>query len=186
MTVRHLIRIVHRDTGYFLFGLVVSYAVSGLAVNHIETWNPTYATTVTEVAIGPLESESLEGVEREVVARLGLDPAAVTGRHRPAPGEFVVFLPHGGEARVALATGRGTLKRVRTRPFLFEANALHLNRLKGVWTYVADGFAVLLLALACTGLFMLKGGAGLAGRGKWFVAAGLLLPVGFLYYYVTR
>ena len=45
---------------------------------------------------------------------------------------------------------------------------------------MADAYAALLLLLAVTGMFVLKGRPGLAGRGKWFVAAGLLVPVLFL------
>jgi len=40
--------------------------------------------------------------------------------------------------------------------------------------------ATLLLLLAVTGLFILKGRQGLGGRGKWFLAGGLLLPIAFL------
>lgn len=187
MRVRRLIRVLHRDFGYFLVGLVVFYSVSGVAVNHIDDWNPSYSTTVTPVRLGPLAGATLDALEREVVARAGLDEGDVAGRHRPDPRTVVVFLPHGGEARVDIATGEGTIRRVETRPFLFESNVLHLNHLKGVWTWVADAFAVLLLGLALTGLFMLKGRTGLGGRGKWFVGAGLLLPLAFLvYYYATR
>jgi len=186
MRVRRLIRVLHRDVGYFLFGLVTFYSVSGIAVNHIDAWNPSYSTTVSAVSIGPLSGD-LDALEGAVVERLDLDPDEVAGRHRPAADTFVVFLPHGGEARVAISSGEGKLKRVRTRPFIFESNVLHLNHLKGVWTWVADAFAVLLLGLAATGLFMLKGRTGLMARGKWFVAAGLLLPAGFLVmYYVSR
>jgi hypothetical protein len=187
MRVRRLIRVLHRDFGYFLVGLVVFYSVSGVAVNHIDDWNPSYSASVTPVAVAPLEGATLDALEREVVAKAGLEEDDVAGRHRPDPRTIVVFLPHGGEARVDIATGEGTIRRVRTRPFLFESNVLHLNHLKGVWTYVADVFAVLLLGLALTGLFMLKGRTGLGGRGKWFVSAGILLPLAFLvYYYATR
>ena len=44
----------------------------------------------------------------------------------------------------------------------------------------ADAYAILLLLLAVTGMFVLKGKKGLSGRGKWFVVAGLVLPVVFL------
>ena len=66
-------------------------------------------------------------------------------------------------------------------------NVLHLNHRKGFWTWVADPFSVLLIGLAVTGLFMLKGRTGLGGRGKWFVAAGVAVPGGFLIlYHATR
>ena len=68
------------------------------------------------------------------------------------------------------------------RAVLFEVNTLHLNNLKGTWTYVADVFALALMFLAITGMTMMKGRHGLAQRGKWFVGAGLLIPVGFIVY----
>ena len=184
---RHWVRVLHRDVGYFLTGLVVVFAISGIAVNHVDAWNPSYARTTEPVALGPLAGADLDAMEREVVAQVPLDPAEVRGRHRESARSFRVFLAEGGEVTVDPATGRGTILRVRRRPLLFEVNALHLNHLKGVWTWVSDAFAVLLAGLAITGLFMLKGTNGLAGRGKWFVAGGLAVPVGFvIVYYATR
>jgi len=183
---RQLIRVLHRDIGYFCVGLTVFYAVSGLAVNHIDDWNPRYSRSVERVAVGPLAGD-LESMERAVIKSAGIDADDVRGRHRPDPRTFVVFLPHGGEAKVAVATGKGTVVRISTRPFIFESNVLHLNDLKGIWTYVADAFSVMLILLAITGMFILKGRQGLGGRGKWFVSAGVVLPVAFLvYYYTTR
>jgi len=78
--------------------------------------------------------------------------------------------------------GRGVHKRVSTRAVLYEVNVLHLNHIKGLWTWVADLFAVALCLLAITGMVMMKGQRGLAGRGKWFVGAGLLIPIGFIWY----
>jgi hypothetical protein len=55
--------------------------------------------------------------------------------------------------------------------------------LRGTWTLVADAFAICMLGLAVTGLFMLKGPVGLGGRGKWLVLAGLIVPLVFIVYY---
>lgn len=180
-------RVLHRDVGYLLTVLVALYAISGIAVNHVDDWNPSYATSVEPVEAGPLDGASPpEALEAELVRRLALDPSGVQGRHRSGRDEFTVFLPHGGAAKVRISTGSGTVTRRSPRRGLFEANVLHLNHLKGVWTVVADLFSVLLLGLAVTGLFMLPGPKGLAGRGKWFVLAGALVPVGFLVHYYLR
>jgi hypothetical protein len=40
---RRLNNAVHRDLGYLCFGLTIIYVISGVAVNHIDSWNPTYA-----------------------------------------------------------------------------------------------------------------------------------------------
>ena len=185
MKLRQLIRVLHRDIGYFCVGMTIFFCVSGIAVNHIDDWNPSYSRSTEQINLGPLSGTTLDELQTEVVTKAGLDPEDVAGRHRPERGVFIVFLPHGGEAKVRTSDGRGTVLRVESRPFLFESNVLHLNHIKGLWTYVSDAFAVLLLTLAITGLFILKGKQGLGGRGKWFTAAGILLPVAFIVYYYT-
>jgi hypothetical protein len=66
------------------------------------------------------------------------------------------------------------------RFFLRVANWLHYNRGKQAWTYIADGYAVLLLYLAISGLFMLKGRLGLRWRGAILVTAGAAVPLGYV------
>jgi hypothetical protein len=60
---------------------------------------------------------------------------------------------------------------------LYEFNQLHLNAPKGLWTYIADLYALALIALSVTGMFVLRGRLGMAGRGAWLVGAGVLVPV---------
>ena len=36
-------RFIHRDFGYFFFGMTIIYALSGIAINHIKDWNPSYS-----------------------------------------------------------------------------------------------------------------------------------------------
>lgn len=173
-------RVVHRDVGYLVAVLTILYAVSGLAVNHIQDWNPSYDIRTSAADVGALDVTDLDAAERQIVTRLGLDPAEVRGRHHASPRELKVFLDEGGEVSVDPTTGRGTLKHVSRRFVLYDANALHLNRLKGAWTLVADLYAVLLLYLAVGGVFMLRGKTGMTGRGKWLVAAGAVVPIAFL------
>ncbi|HVK78784.1 MAG TPA: PepSY-associated TM helix domain-containing protein [Kofleriaceae bacterium] len=179
---RRWFRALHRDVGYVAVALTISYALSGLAVNHIEDWNPNYRFEVTSFELGPLPPGDLSARAAFVVAQLRLDPTTVRGHFQETATDLRVFLADGQEARVDMTTGRGRLKTITTRAVLFEVNSLHLNNLKGVWTYVADLFAVALMFLAVTGMTMMKGDRGLAGRGKWFVAAGLLIPLGFIVY----
>ncbi len=179
---RHLFRVVHRDIGYVAVALTLAYGLSGIAVNHIDDWNPNYSFAERSVDIGPLPAGTLIEKEAYVVAQLRLDRAQVRGHFQETATELRVFLVEGQEARVDMTTGRGTLKTITKRAVFFEVNALHLNNLKGIWTYVADLFAIALMILALTGMTMMKGDRGLAGRGKWFVGAGLLIPIAFLIY----
>ena len=69
--------IIHRDIGYLCFGLTIIYAVSGVAVNHIHSWNPTYKVEKTSSFINPAGEYSSE-VPAEVVQTI-LDQIGETG-----------------------------------------------------------------------------------------------------------
>ena len=178
---RHWFRVFHRDIGYVAVALILAYGISGIAVNHIEDWNPNYRFEEKSVDVGPLAG-TLGEMEGTIVGTLRLDRSRVRGHFQETEHELRVFLDEGQEVHVAIRTGKGVQKTLARRTGLFEVNALHLNNLKGVWTYVADAFAVALIVLAITGMTMMKGDRGLLGRGKYFVGAGLLIPVGFIIY----
>lgn len=174
-------RLVHRDLGYLAVALTLAYGLSGVAVNHLDDWNPNYRFATRALELGPLPGTPQQR-EAHVVATLGLDRNRVRGHLQDSAKIFRVFLRDGEEVIVDVTTGRGEHKTLARRAVLFEVNALHLNQLKGAWTYVADVFAIALMLLALTGMTMLKGDQGFRGRGKWIVGAGLAVPVGFVIY----
>ncbi len=179
---RKLVRVLHRDIGYAATALTLAYSISGIAVNHMDDWNPNYSFETVEVDIGPLPTGSYDAMEAYVVERLELPPNLVKGRFMETETQLRVFFGEGEEVAVDTLTGKGSIKRIDTHPLVYEVNVLHLNNIKGWWTWVADLFAASLIVLAITGMLMIKGRLGLLGRGKWFVAAGLAIPVGFITY----
>jgi hypothetical protein len=52
--------IIHRDLGYLCFGLTIIYVISGVAVNHIHDWNPTYKIEKVKSNIGPVLNEGIK------------------------------------------------------------------------------------------------------------------------------
>ena len=42
MNLSKLNRVTHRDIGYLIAGLTIIYAISGIALNHKNNWNPNY------------------------------------------------------------------------------------------------------------------------------------------------
>jgi hypothetical protein len=171
-------RILHRDVGYFCVALTLVYVVSGVAVNHIDDWNPNYVVSREERRFEPVPVADRESMVRELVWRLKL-PAPPKESFRPTPGKVELFYD-GWSVLADAEAGTAVIERTRRRFLLFDANALHLNRPKGLWTWIADAYAVLLGLLAVSGIFMLRGRTGFWGRGKWFLLAGLALPVIFL------
>jgi len=176
--------VVHRDLGYLCAGLTIVYAVSGVAVNHRADWNPSYATRTDAVSLSgvDLSAPTSDAFIGAVLARVGLE-GHVRGTFRPDPSTMQVFL-EGATVTVDLARAEATVEMVRERALLRQANFLHLNEGKKLWTWMADAYAVALLLLAVTGLFVLRGKNGITGRGAWLTAAGVAIPVVFLLLYL--
>lgn len=174
---RWWLHVIHRDVGYLCVGLVVVYAVSGIAVNHVDDWNPSYAIERVRGDIGPVAATEVDddAVARVVLSRLGLS-TDYRALFAPAPDQLRI-LRGNHTIDVDLASGDVTQEFVVPRFGLYEANHLHLNRAKGAWTWIADAFAVLLIVLAVTGLFLIKGKQGITGRGAWLAGLGIALPL---------
>jgi len=176
-------RLIHRDLGYLCAGLTVVYAVSGVAVNHIRDWNPNYQVTESSLNVGPVVTDNprdQKTVER-ILRTAGLE-TTYRDTFRRDEATLDIFLD-GGRVTVDLPSGDAVVEIVKDRRGLQEMNFLHLNQPRGLWTYMADLYAVALLVLAVTGLFVLKGKKGITGRGAWLTTVGVLIPVAFLWLY---
>jgi hypothetical protein len=174
---RHWNTVLHRDVGYFCVALTVIYAVSGIAVNHVHHWNPSYKIERVERMFEPFPVSDRPTMVAEAVSRLDLRQP--NEAFRPAP-EVVQLFFDDWSVDVHALEGVAVVERPRDRVLLRDFNYLHLNHPKRLWTYFADAYAALLLLLAVTGMFVLRGRKGLGGRGKWFVLAGLVVPLAFL------
>ncbi len=178
MRLRRLAVAVHRDVGYFFAGLTVLYAVSGVAVNHVADWNPSYRLKKTRHEVGLVPNGSAIEQGREVARRLGIDAEPMSAV-RVGPTLLKVFFED-RTLTVSLPGGEVEDEHRARRFFLYEVNFLHLNKGKGWWTWFADLYAIGLAVLAVTGLFIIPGRKGLSGRGKWLMGAGLLSPLLYL------
>lgn len=172
---RRGLRALHRDAGFFVVGLTFVYALSGLAVNHIGEWDPSFVAYEASAEVGgPLEGTDAEIAARALEAlRLEETPAEVAR----VTDEELEILFDDKTVHVDTVTGSVYGEGQEPRFFLRAANWLHLNRGKAAWTWVADGYAVLLLFLATSGTFMLAGRKGLLGRGGILLVLGILVPV---------
>ena len=173
-------RALHRDVGFFCVGLTLIYAISGIALNHIEDWNPNYAISVREVPASlPAEGEEQSFIgtfleEQEIDRRL-------KSFYWAAPNEFKVFLK---EVVITFNGHRAQIEETVPRALLFEMNFLHLNTAKKGWTYFADFYAFLLIFLSLSALFMVKGKKGALGRGGIYLVLGIITPLFFLWLYL--
>jgi uncharacterized protein len=172
---RPWLRAFHRDIGYFIVGLTVIYALSGLAVNHIASWDPSFhQIDRTHQVAGPFPADD------QAAARKVLDALAIKGTpnevYRASDTQLEIVFDK-KTLHLDPTNGKVVEEGQEPRFFLRLANWLHLNRGKKAWTIVADSYAVLLLFLAFSGLFMLPGKKGLLGRGALIAGLGAAVPI---------
>lgn len=180
---RRWLRAIHRDIGYVLTGLTVIYSVSGIAVNHISEWNPNYVIErkINILKLSDNEKTSTQTMVKAIINKSG-DDEKVKNSFRPDSNSIKIFTEK-HTLSYNLSSQELTKEEIKDRPFLKESNFLHLNAPKKIWTYVADAFAVGLIFLAISGLFMVKGKNGMKWRGTWLTLAGILIPILFLLFY---
>jgi hypothetical protein len=178
---RRVVRIFHRDVGYVAAALTIIYSISGIAVNHIDDWNPNYVVEKVSESITPIGDSlfSAEEAKMYVVTQLNITDS-IKSSFRQSPTEIDIFL-EGKTISANLKSGEVIVETIRNRRLFKEVNFLHLNTPKKIWTWIADVFAASLILLAITGLFMIKGKKGFNGRGKWLFILGMLIPIIFLF-----
>jgi uncharacterized protein len=175
LRLRPWLRAIHRDVGYFSIGLTFIYALSGLAVNHIADWEPNFrqVTRAAQLPLPlPMDDDRIASLAREA-ARISEPVREV---YRNGDHDLEVVLDR-WTLRVDTQSGHVALEGQEPRFFLRVANWLHLNRGKKAWTIIADGYAVFLLLLSVTGLWMFPGRKGVLGRAGIIAVAGALVPV---------
>ncbi len=178
LKLRPWLRALHRDLGYLAVGLTVVYAASGLAVNHIADWDPNFVEITAErQVVAPLPDDDTAAATT-VLGELGIAETPLDV-YRVSEQELEIAL-EASTLHVDPRTGRVFEEGKRPRFFLRVANWLHLNRGKQAWTGFADAYAIGLLVLATTGLFMIPGRKGLLGRGFVLAALGAAVPLGYL------
>jgi hypothetical protein len=167
-------RAVHRDLGYFFFGLTVVYAVSGIALNHRDKWNPSYTIRTFTLQVDPVPEGRLSSEEaHQLLVEHGLG-VGFKRHYEPTP-QSIRFFFRDSSATLDRASGELFVEEVRRRPILHTWNTLHYNPGRW-WTWFADIFSVGLIIVAVTGLFILRGRNSITRRGGILVTLGILLP----------
>ncbi|MCU7694369.1 PepSY-associated TM helix domain-containing protein [Haoranjiania flava] len=165
----------HRDLGYFFSGLIIIYCISGIALNHVNDWDPDFILIKKEIILPQTRvAAKLEQAEIEAISRL-------TGEKSfklydfPTPGQVKIYY-NNATFHVYLKEKRGFYERISKRPVFYQLNVLHRNSVH-VWKWVSDIFAVMLILITITGMVIIKGKYGFSKRGIWLLLAGLIPPL---------
>ena len=178
--VRKWSRILHRDFGFFFIGATIIYGLSGIALNHMQDWNPNYNVEIEEFTT-EIDLNKSADVKENIFKLLDkIDNRKNYKKHYYPQSDFIkIFLSGGSSVIVDIETGEGTAEYLRKRQVFYQVNYLHYNP-NVWWTWFSDIFAGVMILLAITSLFMIKGKKGISGRGGWLTAAGIIIPIIFL------
>lgn len=183
MNIRKSLRALHRDFGYFVVGITFVYTVSGIALNHRTDWNPHY-TMVSEDLTLPSTSQT-EYTKDEINTLLKkFNYEAAYRKHFITRNNEVKIFVEGGTVMYNPEQGKVELEVLKKRPFFFQINKIHLAQTGQLWIWMSDVMALLILFVAISGLFILKGKFGIKGRGLWLTALGIVIPLAIILFYI--
>jgi len=162
--------------------MTVIYALSGIAINHINDWNPNYVIKSKEIHVDIPSSRN--EIDKKVVLNM-LKQFGEEDNYKkhyfPGGTRLKVFL-NSGNMVIDLDTGDGILENIHRRPVFHAVNFLHYNPGKW-WTLFSDIFAGALILLAITGLFIVRGKNGIKRRGAILTIIGIIIPIIYLIFF---
>lgn len=170
------LRILHRDIGYFIVGLVILYAVSGVALNHRRSWNPTTRVIST---IDFVEGDLI--AKDSITADYTLNLIEKFGYRKEFNRYFIrknnlIVQFDGGRLTMNVKNGEGKVELTRKQHVFNQFIFLHRTS-NNWWIYFSDLFSLFLIFLAISGLILVKGEKGFKWRGLFLGLIGIIIPV---------
>lgn len=174
-------RSTHRDIAYFYLGLIISFAFSGILLNHRQTWHPEKYTVESKNIEVKLPQEEKEISEEFVKGFI---------KEIPVKDSFRRFVIRDGKLRLSfekhdveidIKSGKGEIIKYMKTPLLAQTIQLHKDT-SVFWIYYSDVFGIAMLVIAITGTFITtKGKFSFRQRGWKLTALGIIFPLIFLF-----
>ena len=163
-------------------GLVIIFAVSGIAVNHKDDWNPNYRVEQAVISVSA-QKWSLDNDTKLINQLLAISEVneKVKASYWVSPTQFKLFFKNGNNLLLNLKDQQIVYEKITPRHVFQAFNRLHLNETNASWVIFSDIFAGLLLFLAISGLFMIKGKNSPWGSRSVLVISGMLLPAAYVF-----
>lgn len=171
---------LHRDLGYFYLGLIISFALSGILMNHRDMFHAEKYTVETKPITVKLPEEDKidEKFAEDLGKQLGIDDKF--RRHRVKDDEFKIsFEKH--DVEIDTKTGKGEIIAFNKTPIISQMMKLHKST-SNWWIYYGDIFGLSLIIIAVTGTIMIPAGKFSFKRRGWKLAlAGIVFPLIILF-----
>ena len=171
------LRNLHRDFGYFYVGLIIAFAISGVAQNHRKQWKPEkYVYEFKKVQTSfrlPKESISKDSV----LAFSKENQLEDFKQFDIRKDSTLVIAYKDADATIHLINGKGEINIWKKRPVFAQMTFLHKNNGNLWWIWYSDIFSVSLIFIAISGMFLMKGKHSFRSRGWKLALAGLVIPI---------
>ncbi|MBS1557453.1 MAG: PepSY-associated TM helix domain-containing protein [Bacteroidetes bacterium] len=172
-------RNTHRDMAYFYVGLIISFSLSGIFLNHRQSWHPRrYTYDKKEIAISPTLKDS---VNETWITNFTKHQNINDNLRRFRAEENTLRISYEShDVQIDLASGKGQIEAYRVTPLLGQMTQLHQDT-SNWWIYYSDIFGIGMMVIAITGMFIEKGKFSFRQRGWKLAAIGIVFPLIFLY-----
>lgn len=171
-----MIRNLHRDLGYFYVGLIISFAFSGILMNHREMWHPEkYTVSETTFQTKPIAENTItEDYAISLLKTNGFEDKI--RRFKVKDNQLKVsFEKH--DIELNIKTGNGTITAFHKTPIISQSMKLHKST-SNYWIYYSDIFGLSLITIAITGMLIVRAGKfSYKARGWKLTLAGLVIPI---------
>lgn len=174
-------RTVHRDLAYFFLGLIIAFSISGIFLNHRQSWHPRrYSYAVKEITLAaPILKEQV--TDSFITAFTATQQIDDNLRRFNVDDKNTLRISYTmNDVQVDLATGQGKIETYRITPLLGQMTQLHQDTSKW-WIYYSDIFGLAMFTIAMTGMFIEKGQNSFWSRGWWLALLGMTFPLIFLF-----
>ncbi|WP_310379256.1 PepSY-associated TM helix domain-containing protein [Flavobacterium sp.] len=169
-------RNLHRDLGYFYIGLIISFAFSGILMNHRDSWHAekyTVETKAIQVKF-PSEKNITEKFAKELGKKLGIEDKM---RRYKLDGGTLKISFEKNDVEIDTKTGKGEIVSYIKTPILSQMIKLHKNT-SNWWIYYGDVFGISLIVIAISGTLMIPAGKFSFKQRGWKLAlAGIVFPL---------
>ncbi len=176
-------RNTHRDIAYFFLGLIIAFSVSGIFLNHRQSWHPRrYVYDSKEITIPiPIPAHKDSVNEGYITAFTQSQNINDELRRFAVDDKNILKISYASnDVQVDITTGKGKIETYRVTPILGQMTKLHQDTSKW-WIYYSDAFGIAMCIIAITGMFIEKGRNSFRSRGWWLATLGMLFPLIFLF-----
>lgn len=170
---------LHRDLGYFYLGLIISFALSGILMNHRDQFQAErYDVQTKEIQVKlPADDKLTEDFAKDFLKQNNIED---TYRKSKVKGGSFRISCKNTDIEIDLASGKGEIESYKKTPLISQMIKLHKNT-SNWWIYYGDIFGLSLILIAITGTIMIPAGRfSFKHRGWKLALAGIIVPLLFL------